>query len=197
MKNQKESYSEPSLVKDTRRQQMRDSPSAREKLIVLILGIVCFVLMYTIVRVITSIPRTQISEQNKMSLVTKLPKECHCGHCPKDWLTYSNNCYYASLEAKSWNESLISCATKNSTLLYIDNEEEMKFLMSLSIISWIQVSREGRGHPWKWLNGSTCKLQITDNVLGERNCAVQVLWGIKAEDCQFPNAYHCKHKLEN
>ncbi|XP_070646190.1 NKG2-A/NKG2-B type II integral membrane protein-like isoform X2 [Bos indicus] len=160
MKNQKENYSEPSLVKDTRRQQMRDSPSTREKLIVVILGIVCFVLMYTIVRVITSIPRTQISEQNKISLVTKLPKECHCGHCPKDWLTYSNNCYYTSLEKKSWNESLISCATKNSTLLYIDNEEEMKFLMSLSIISWIQVSREGRSRPWKWLNGSTCKLHM-------------------------------------
>ncbi|XP_010857063.1 PREDICTED: NKG2-A/NKG2-B type II integral membrane protein-like [Bison bison bison] len=117
------------------------SPSAREKLIVVILGIICFVLMYTIVRVITSIP------------------QCRCGHCPKDWLTYSNNCYYTSLEKKSWNESLISCATKNSTLLYIDNEEEMKFLMSLSITSWIQVSREGHGRPWKWLNGSTCKLQ--------------------------------------
>ncbi|XP_010856965.1 PREDICTED: NKG2-A/NKG2-B type II integral membrane protein-like [Bison bison bison] len=197
MKNQKESYSEPSLVKDTRRQQMRDSPSTQEKLIVVSLRIVCFVLMYTIVRVITSIPRTQISEQNKSSMVTKLPNECHCGHCPKDWLTYSNNCYYASLEEKSWNESLISCATKNSTLLYIDNEEEMKFLMTLSIISWIQVSREGHGRPWKWLNGSTCKLQITDNIPGEHNCAVQSLWGIKAEDCQFPNTYHCKHKPEN
>ncbi|KAI4576317.1 hypothetical protein MJT46_002152 [Ovis ammon polii x Ovis aries] len=75
MRNQKENYSEPSLVKDTRRQHMRDSPSAREKLIVVILGIICFVLMYTIVRVVNFIPRTQISEQNKSSLVTKLHED--------------------------------------------------------------------------------------------------------------------------
>ncbi|XP_055422100.1 NKG2-A/NKG2-B type II integral membrane protein-like [Bubalus kerabau] len=175
----------------------KGSSSPPEKFIAGILGIICLVLMSTVVTVITVTPSTVIQEQNSSSPITRLQKECHCGHCPKDWLTYSNNCYYTSLEKKSWNESLISCATKNSTLLYIDNAEETKFLMSLSIISWIQVSREGRGRPWKWLNGSTCKLQIADNLPGEHNCAVQSLWGIGAEDCQFPNAYHCKHKLEN
>ncbi|CAN0291471.1 unnamed protein product [Rangifer tarandus platyrhynchus] len=197
MKNQKENYSEPSLVKDTRRQQMRDSPSAREKLIAVILGIICVVLMYTIVRVITFIPRNQISEQNKSSPVTKRQKEFHCGCCPKEWFTYSNNCYSISLEEETLNGSLMSCSTKNSTLLYIDNEEEMKFLMSLSIISWIPVFREGRGQPWMWQNGSIFKLKIIDYLPAEHKCAVLSLWGIKAEDCQIPNAYNCKHKLEN
>nr|XP_020729970.1 NKG2-A/NKG2-B type II integral membrane protein-like [Odocoileus virginianus texanus] len=174
-----------------------DSPSAREKLIIVILGIICFVLMYTIVRVITFIPRNQISEQNKSSQVIKLQKEFHCGGCPKEWFTYSNNCYSISLGKETLNASLMSCSTKNSTLLYIDNEEEMKFLMSLSIMSWIPVFREGRGQPWMWQNGSIFKLNITDYLPDEHKCAVLSLWGIKAEDCQIPNAYNCKHKLEN
>ncbi|XP_070320116.1 NKG2-A/NKG2-B type II integral membrane protein-like [Odocoileus virginianus] len=175
----------------------KGSPSPPEKFIAGILGIICLVLMSILLTVIIVTPSTLIQEQNYSCLITRLQKEYHRGHCPRDWLTYSNNCYYTSLEKKSWNKSVRSCATKNSTLLYIDNEEKMKFLMSLSITSWIPVSREGRSHPWMWLNGSTCKLQIRDYLPGEHNCAVQSLWGIRAEDCQDPNAYICKPKLEN
>lgn len=38
--------------------------------------------------------------------------------------------------------------------------------------------------------------RITDRSPGKRNCAVLHPMGIKAENCDFPNAYNCKHKLE-
>ncbi|MXQ79921.1 hypothetical protein E5288_WYG013536 [Bos mutus] len=108
-------------------------PSPQEEIVAVILGIICFVLTYTLVRVITFIPSALIQEQNNSSRITRLQKEDHCGRFPKDWFTYSNNCYYIIFEEKTWNGSLTACASRNSTLLYLDNEEELSFVKAVVI----------------------------------------------------------------
>ncbi|KAK7799059.1 hypothetical protein U0070_027088, partial [Myodes glareolus] len=48
----------------------------------------------------------------------------HLCHCPKEWMSYSHNFYYISVEKKNWTDSLVSCNAKNASLLYIESEEE-------------------------------------------------------------------------
>ncbi|XP_025735611.1 NKG2-A/NKG2-B type II integral membrane protein-like isoform X2 [Callorhinus ursinus] len=85
------------------------------KLVAGILGIICLVLMSTVVTI---------------AVILSF-------HCPKDWITYSNNCYYISTERKSWNESWSSCASKSTKLFHLDDEEEMCLFSLLIRSSWI------------------------------------------------------------
>ncbi|XP_037371191.1 NKG2-A/NKG2-B type II integral membrane protein-like isoform X2 [Talpa occidentalis] len=131
-----------------------------EKCVAGILGLTCLVLIGIIVPVWVDTRRsTEEQEKNDSSAVTNIQKACHCGPCPKGWFKYSNNCYYFSAEKKTWKESVTACQSNNSQLLYIDTEEEMKLMNSISVFSWIGVYRNSSSDPWIFVNGSTSHLE--------------------------------------
>ncbi|XP_050606223.1 NKG2-A/NKG2-B type II integral membrane protein isoform X7 [Macaca thibetana thibetana] len=154
----------------------KDLLSAPEKLIAGILGIICLVLMASVVTIVV------------------IPSR-HCGHCPEEWITYSNSCYYIGKEKRTWAESLLACTSKNSSLLSIDNEEEMKFLTAILTSSWIDVFRDSSHHPWVTINGLTFKHEIKESDHAEHNCAMLHVRGLFSDECGSSKIYHCKHKL--
>nr|ACO83136.1 natural killer cell lectin-like receptor [Varecia variegata] len=167
------------------------------KLTAEILAVICIVLVGSVLKMIliARIPFTLTQKPNNSSQTMRTQKAYDCGRCPEEWFTYSTNCYYISKESKTWDESVTACASQNSSLLYIDNEEEMKLLGSFSKQAWIGVFRTSSHHPWVSRNGSTFKLKIKETIYGTHHCAALDSLRLQSTGCGSNKTYICKHEL--
>nr|XP_023398193.1 NKG2-A/NKG2-B type II integral membrane protein-like isoform X2 [Loxodonta africana] len=224
MNNQTVTYSELNLAKNPKRQQIKPTDSDRSisiteqeityvelnfhgasqdlqkndknfhckgKLVAGILGITCIALMASIIIIKIKVITPSIGTKKE----NPTQKASHCGHCPEDWLSYSNNCYYISSDKKNWTESQMACASKKSDLTYIDNEEEMKFIAFLSSLSWIGLSRKNRDYSWLWINGSPLYKELIDTSNNTYNCAMLFSSNLLSDSCGSSKTYICKHKI--
>ncbi|XP_066117452.1 C-type lectin domain family 4 member A isoform X1 [Saccopteryx bilineata] len=73
--------------------------------------------------------------------------------CPKNWKSFSLNCYFISTEDKNWSESKKNCSGMGAHLLVINTKEEQDFItqnLQKTTAYYVGLSDpEGKGD-WQW-----------------------------------------------
>ncbi|KAL2776845.1 natural killer cells antigen CD94 isoform 3, partial [Daubentonia madagascariensis] len=122
-----------------------------------ILGVICLVLMATLVGILLKTSFTELSTEPTLSpgLNTELQEGPVCCSCPEKWVGYRCYCYFISNEMKTWKESRNFCVSQNSSLLQLQSRDELQgFMHSRQRFYWIGLSYNEEHSAWLWEDGS-------------------------------------------
>ncbi|XP_029811025.1 killer cell lectin-like receptor subfamily B member 1 isoform X2 [Suricata suricatta] len=117
--------------------------------------------------------------------------------CPKQWQLLQEKCLFFSHTSNTWNYSLGDCSKKESSLLLIQDPEELTHVQKLihnEFLFWIGLNLSLSENKWKWINGSflnTTALHIF-GYTKENSCVYISLTGLFSEDCDTDNKWICQ-----
>ncbi|XP_028937649.1 NKG2-C type II integral membrane protein-like isoform X1 [Ornithorhynchus anatinus] len=124
---------------------------------------------------------------------------CDRAPCPGDWIGFRNSCYFFSNDRKNWGDSKSACAAQNSSLLWIDNQEEQVFLAFFSLYAWIGLSHNEPGNSWKWEDGTDfSNHQLTlIKIQTEGNCVFRSARYDYEGNCEDLKFFVCKWRTHS
>ncbi|XP_057347197.1 natural killer cells antigen CD94-like isoform X2 [Manis pentadactyla] len=157
---------------------MAASQSTPWKLISGVLGVMCLLLMSTL---------------------AILLRNCSgCCSCHEKWIGYQCNCYFISNELKSWAESRNFCSSQNSSLLQMQNEDELHFMNSSKYFYWIGLHYSEEQSVWVWENGSALSRDLSPlfRTVNTKNCITySASKNVLGEPCKKEHRFICKQQL--
>ncbi|XP_007469416.1 PREDICTED: killer cell lectin-like receptor subfamily B member 1 [Lipotes vexillifer] len=122
--------------------------------------------------------------------------------CPTNWQLIRDKCLLFYDTYKPWNDSLADCFTKESRLLLIQDQEELRLVQNRidkgGILFWIGLNFTLSEKNWKWINGSFLNsnmLQITGDA-EENSCVCISRTQILSENCATENKWICQKELK-
>ncbi|XP_023596408.1 natural killer cells antigen CD94-like [Trichechus manatus latirostris] len=163
------------------------------RLISAILGVVCLLLMATLGILIESV----IKPFSKTGPTKGLQEDSDCCSCPEKWIGYQCSCYFISNQRKTWAESRNSCASQNSSLLWLKNRDELDFLKSKPRYYWIGLSYNETRGAWVWEDGSALSRDLfsISQLSNPKNCISYRQSGeTLSEKCEAKNRYICQQQ---
>ncbi|XP_063094670.1 C-type lectin domain family 7 member A-like [Cavia porcellus] len=111
------------------------------------------------------------------------------------WSCCGQSCYYFSTKVKNFEDSRKFCKEMDSTLLKIEDPQELNFIQSqVFYFTWIGLSREGISRHWTWEDKSTPFLTSAwkDSEIG--NCGSLTPTKVTALDCSKLTHCICEKK---
>ncbi|XP_005637227.1 killer cell lectin-like receptor subfamily B member 1 [Canis lupus baileyi] len=122
--------------------------------------------------------------------------------CPVHWHLLQEKCLFFSHASNTWKDSLTDCSAKESSLLLIQDQEELRLIRGLiykkEILFWIGLNLTLSEKKWKWINGSFLNSNILQ-IAGynkESSCVYISLTGIVSENCDAENQWICQKELK-
>lgn len=111
----------------------------------------------------------------------------------EDWSCCGVNCYLFTIEKKNWKGCKQTCQNYTSSLLKIDDEEELAFLQSQAYQNnyWIGLSYNEENYKWEWIDKGTSGIHSTimNMTSGRGKCAFLASTRIIPVDCF--RTYNC------
>ncbi|XP_055406357.1 natural killer cells antigen CD94 [Bubalus kerabau] len=160
-----------------------------------VLGVICLLLMVTLGVLL----KNSLTKQSvQLGPSTDLSEESGCYSCQEKWIGYQCNCYFISNAVKTWKDSRDFCVSHNSSLLQIQNRNELGFMKFSSSFYWIGLSYSEEHRAWLWEDNSTLSQDLLPlfHTVNTKNCAIyNPSRGALNEDCKSTNSYICKQQF--
>ncbi|XP_057560186.1 killer cell lectin-like receptor subfamily B member 1 [Hippopotamus amphibius kiboko] len=148
----------------------------------------------------SSIEKSSMDAQENRKEATEKPVPLKC---PTNWHLIRDKCLFFYETLKPWNDSLTDCSTKESSLLLIQDQEELRLIRNLidkgGMLFWIGLNFTLSEKNWKWTNGSLLNsniLQITGDAK-EDSCVCISMTQILSENCATENKWICQKELKS
>ncbi|XP_053413621.1 killer cell lectin-like receptor subfamily B member 1 isoform X2 [Nycticebus coucang] len=143
----------------------------------------------------SSIERCSMDVQQNRNETTESPSPLEC---LEPWQSLQDKYLFFSTILKPWNSSLVDCSTKKSSLLLIQDQEELRHIQELIKYEgnsfWIGLNFTLPKKKWKWINGSFLNpttLKISGDAK-ENSCVYITKTSVFSEDCSVEHKWICQ-----
>ncbi|XP_038615730.1 natural killer cells antigen CD94-like [Tachyglossus aculeatus] len=164
-----------------------------------ILGVLALALMVSVLALGVLLAKNSSYQRPESSVAVPnitSQRGCYSGSCPENWIWSRGNCYYISTKTKTWPESQTACRSMNSSLLKIEDREELQdFLKLLVNYYWIGLSLSSPDGPWLWEDGSGLSqdlLSVQDQFSRGRCIYYGLQDNFSSEKCTHKTFYICE-----